>query len=367
MSISFEWIDQQSDLDILVKDLKSLKEVPLDTEADNMYHYRNRICLFQVQAGKVTHIIDALAGLDLSAFMEVLKPRLLIMHGSDFDLRLMADFSRFRPREVFDTMLAAQLIGIPKMGLGALTEHYLGVELPKTHQKSNWSKRPLPEKMLHYAAEDVLYLTDLRKKMEADLKSKGRMDWFRQRCASQIESAMEGFPEKDEYTWRLPGANKLGPRGLAVLFELWHWRERSAKKADLPPFKIINNNFMLAVAASVEKSPGVAWREELPPRLFARHRNALEKAVQRGEQRDPKTLPKRKDPREERIPLSAEEIERQETFRTIRDRHAGELGIDPSLIANRSQLAVLARDKTKLDEVLLPWQAELLREAFKEN
>lgn len=363
----FQWIDHQTDLDALVKRLKPLKEVPLDTEADNMYHYHNRICLYQLQIGKDSYIIDALADLDLKSFVQALGTKVLIMHGSDFDLRLMADHYQFRPAGLFDTMLAAQLLGHSKTGLGSLIEHYFDVELPKGHQKSDWSKRPLPEKMLLYAAEDVVYLQELRKKMAKELKKKGRMDWLDQRCAWQIDAALDGFTQRDEHAWRVSGSHKLGPRGLAVLFELWHWRERSAEKADLPPFKILNNPYLVAIAASVEQSGGSSWQDTLPPRVFTRHRKALEKAVNRGEDRDPATLPRRKSARGDRQPLSNEEIQRQEEMRGFRDARAEELGIDPSLIANRSQLTILARDREKLDEILLPWQADLLRSAVAEN
>jgi ribonuclease D len=364
VSKAYEWIDRQEELDTLVDIIANFDEVPLDTEADNMYHYRNRICLFQIKAGDRIFLVDVLEDLDMRGLMEVFRTRLLIMHGSDFDLRLMADHYSFRPERLFDTMLGAQLLGLPKTGLGGLVEHYVGIEMPKGHQKSDWSKRPLPKKMLDYAAEDVLYLEEIRKKMLAELKRKKRVDWLQQRCEFQIEAAVDGFGEKDENAWRLAGSTRLPPRSQAVLYELWHWRERSAEKADLPPFKILNNNFLVDVAAAAGRSSGTEWHKALPARLFARHRKALEKAIQRGRERDPDSLPSRPNEGRRRQPFSAEELERQEALRELRDRKATKLGIDPSLIANRTQLAVLSRNQTKMDELLLPWQAELLREGL---
>ena len=367
VSEPFEWIDRQEDLDALVEFLSDFDEVPLDTEADNMYHYRNRICLFQIKAGERIFLVDMLQGLDMRDLMEVFRTRLLIMHGSDFDLRLMADHYDFRPERLFDTMLGAQLLGLPKTGLGGLVEHYAGVVMPKGHQKSDWSRRPLPEKMLKYAAEDVLYLEEIRHKMLVELKKKKRLDWLRQRCEWQIQAAVDGFGERDENAWRLPGSSRLPPRGQAVLYELWQWRERAAEKADLPPFKILNNNFLVDVATAAGRGPDADWHKGLPPRLYSRHRKALEKAVQRGRERDPGTLPRRSNEGRRRQPFSAEELERQEALREVRDRKAEKLGIDPSLIANRSQLAVLSRDQSKLDDLLLPWQVELLRDALGEK
>ncbi len=367
MSSEFEWIERQDDLDKLVRHLKKYDELPLDTEADNMYHYRNRICLFQLRAGQETFLIDALAGLDFTGFVRLLEGKLLIMHGSDFDLRLMADHHGFQPARLFDTMLGAQLLGLSKIGLGGLTEHYLGIEMPKGHQKSDWSRRPLPEKMLLYAAEDVLYLLEIRARMESELRTKGRVEWLRQRCSWQIEAARAGFGDRDENAWRLPGANRLGPRGLAVLHELWHWRERSAEKADLPPFKIINNQFLMDIARAIDRDPKGDWRKIVPARLFSRHRRALEKAVKQGLALDPATLPRRTGEPRTRHPFTAEELERQEALREERDRRAEELGIDPSLIANRAQLAILSRESVDADDLLLPWQADLLKEVLTER
>ncbi len=357
--MSYRLIATQPELDRLIREIEPVSEIALDTEADNMYHYRNRVCLLQIRWGKEIALVDALAEIDIEPILRVLETKLLVMHGSDFDLRLLAGLCGFAPTRLFDTMLAGQLLGVEKIGLGSLVEQYFGVALPKTHQKSDWSQRPLPEKMLDYAAEDVVYLFELRDIMEARLAELGRLDWMRQRCEWQLESGATGFAERDENAWRISGSRALRGVGLPVLYELWHWRDAEAEKVDRPHFKVINDNFLFAIAQAVERG-GRDALDEVPPGLRRRHGKALRRAIELGLARDPETLPPPPATRERPEPFSTDELKRQEEIRAVRDRAAKALGIEASLIANRSQMAILARDPERAREILLPWQADLL-------
>lgn len=358
--MSYRLIATQPEIDSLLRDLEPVAEIALDTEADNMYHYHNRVCLLQIRWGKEIVLVDALADVDLAPLFRLLEEKLLVMHGSDFDLRLLAGLCEFSPRNLFDTMLAAQLLGLEKIGLSSLVEHYFGVSLPKTHQKSDWSQRPLPDKMLEYAEQDVFYLFELRDVMRARLEELGRLDWMRQRCEWQVTSGATGFAGRDENAWRISGARTLRGKGLTVLYELWHWRDAEAEKADRPPFKIINDNFLFALARAVEEERPEP-ESEMPPSLRRRYGKVVRQVIQRGRQRDPATLPPPPTARERPEPFSPEELKRQEAIKAVRDQAAQELQIESSLIANRSQMALLAREPYRLDEILLPWQADLLR------
>ncbi|MEX2380843.1 MAG: HRDC domain-containing protein [Opitutales bacterium] len=364
----FYLITRQTELEAFLRRIEPVDEIALDTEADNMYHYRNRICLFQVRAEDEIVLIDPLSNLKLDSFFERIREKALLMHGSDFDLRLMFERIGFSPLRLFDTMLAAQLLGRTKIGLGSLVEDYCEVSLPKGHQKSDWSQRPLPGKMLLYAAQDVQYLFEIKETMQKELEERGRMEWFRQRCQWQIEVGALGFGERDEHSWRIPGSRTLAGRGLACLYELWTWRERAAEKADLPPFKILNNPYLLEIAKAVEKKkkPTDDWHKVVPPKILGRHGAALEKAVERGFSLDPSSLQRKPRSPVAREPLSKEELQRQDLIKEARDDCASELGIDAALIANRAQLILLSRKPETLDQILLPWQAELLREAVSE-
>jgi ribonuclease D len=344
-----------------VAHVRLASRVGIDTEADNLHHYATRVCLLQISAGGVEFIVDALAGLDLRLLFEALAGKLLIMHGSDYDLRLLWELCGFRPAEVFDTMLAAQLLGVHRIGLSSLLEEMLGVHHPKDSQKSDWSRRPLPDKMLAYAARDVRHLEDLRAVLALRLDGLGRSEWHRQKCAWQIEAATTGFPEADEHSWRIGASRHLSPRALAALFELWHWRESEARRLDRPPFKVISNDYLVKLSLAVADG---SWRsafDALPNGLRRGRARGLEDALERGAKRDPRSLPRRAENHERRQPLSGAELSRQDRIRAFRDQKSTELEIDPTLIASRSQIAQLARRPEEADRVLLPWQWELLK------
>ncbi len=358
----FLLIDTPAGLAPLYAALDRVDEVAMDTEADNMFHYRTRVCLLQFLVDGEVYLVDLMTPLPLDPLWQRLAEKHLIMHGSDFDIRLLHDLCRFRPRSLFDTMLAAQLLNRPRVGLGALLEQHFGLQLDKSGQKANWSKRPLTPKLLDYAALDVWHLPALRDLLTRELAVLDRLDWLDQQCRRQIESGLTGFPRDDETAWRVGPADRLRGRGLSVLHAVWHWRERWAEELDTPPFKVCNNDLLVNIALAIEQgdsAESVLAQVNLgkrQPRLAP----SLAAAIREGLGRDPSTLPRR--PRAERIHLSQAEIERQDRIKVHRDAAATRVGVDPTLIAPRGTLVTLCRDPASLDHILLPWQADLLRD-----
>jgi ribonuclease D len=262
-------------------------------------------------------------------------------------------------------MLAAQLVGVRRIGLSSLLKEYLDVDHPKDSQKSDWSRRPLPDKMLHYAVGDVAYLPLLKKKIEDQLRDLGRLEWHRQKCDWQVEVALTGFPRQDEYAWRIGPHNKLRPRAQATLFELWHWREGEARRLDRPPFKVMSNDYLIKLSKAVEDGSIRKVFEALPKGIKRGRSRGLEEALKRGEQKDPRSLPRRPRNRNGRQPLNAAELLRQDELKNCRDQAAVGLKIDPTLIATRIQLARLARNPADASEVLLPWQVGILEPSLR--
>jgi len=336
----------------------------MDTEADNMYHYKTRVCLLQFLVDGEVFLVDVLApGLKLDALWKVLAKKHLVMHGSDFDLRLLHDLCRFTPQSLFDTMLAAQLLGLARIGLASLLEQHFAVALDKEGQKANWSRRPLTPKLLNYAALDVWHLPALRDILQRELKKLGRLEWIEQQCRAQIAAGFEGFSPPTENDWRIGRSERLRGPGLSVLHAVWHWREAQAQRLDTPPFKVCGNALLLRIAEAAEAGEteqGILGQIHLGKR-HERIFPSLAAAVRAGLARDPKTLPRRPGRDPNHVSLTQVEIDLQERIRADRDRVARKLEIEPTLIANRSQLAQIARSPRKLSEVLLPWQAELLR------
>ncbi len=360
---AYQLIDQPAQLEPLLADLDRNEEVALDTEADNLYHYRTRVCLLQFFVGGNIYLVDVLAPLDLEPLWQKLATKHLLMHGSDFDLRLLYDLCGFRPKSMFDTMLAAQLLNRQRIGLAALLEEHFGVQLDKDSQKANWSKRPLTPKLLDYAALDVYHLPNLRNILTAELVKLDRLDWLEQQCLRQMESALSGFPRDDDNAWRIGRSERLRPPGLAVLHAVWHWREEWARKLDVPPFKVTGNDLLLKISEGADH--GLAAREMMEQvHLGKRHDRlapSLFEALEAGTARDPHTLPRRRGRNSDQQPLTADELALQDRLKTDRDRIANRIQLDPTLIANRSQLAQIARAPNKIDEILMRWQADLLR------
>lgn len=357
----YQLISTAAQLAPLYAALDRVEEIALDTEADNLYRYRTAVCLLQIQADREIYLVDLLAELPLGELWPRLAQKHLVMHGSDYDLRLLRGLCDFKPRSLFDTMFAAQLLNIPRFGLAALLEQFFGVKLDKDHQKANWSQRPLEQDMLDYAALDVFHLPALRDRLTAELERLGRVDWLKQRCQWQIEVAGDGFAGPDENSWRVGGSEKLGGRGLAVLFHLWQWRERWAEKLDTPPFKVTGNEMLMRIARAADD--GLPIPEVLHVHLGRRHDRlfpTLAEAVRQGFAMDPRSLPRR-ERRRDYAPLTPEELARQDRIKADRDRLAQGLGLDPTLLATRSQLVQVARSPETIDQVLLPWQAQLLK------
>lgn len=369
---AYQLLDQPGSLGPLLNAIEKVDEVALDTEADNMYHYKTRVCLLQFLVDGEVFLVDVLApGLKLDPLWKILQRKHLIMHGSDFDLRLLHDLCRFQPKSLFDTMLAAQLLGLQRIGLAALLDQHFGVALDKDGQKANWSKRPLTPKLLNYAALDVWHLPALRDILKRELKKLGRLDWLAQQCRAQIEAGFEGFAPPTENDWRIGRSERLRGPGLSVLHAIWHWREAQAQRIDTPPFKVCGNALLLKIAEAAEagESESAILNQINLGKRHDRIFPSLAAALRAGLARDPKTLPRRPGRDPNHVSLSQAEIEFQDRIREDRDRIAKKLGIEPTLIANRSQLAQIARHPTKIGDVILPWQADLLRAepALKEN
>ena len=364
--VPFEYIDTQEGLDALCDALATQTEIALDSEADNLHHFKTQLCLLQLRFDERIYLLDMLAEIEYEGFWKVLKPIHLLMHGSDFDLRLFEEFANFQVSSIFDSMLASQLLGMKRIGLAALLEDFFEVKLPKDSQKSDWSQRPLTPKMLKYAANDVLYLHRLRDLLMVQINELGRETWLEQRCEAQIETAKSGFPEGNENSWRIARSDKLDSRGQAAIYELWHWRQELADRLDRPPFKILGNEYMIKLAEAVSEGNWEFSFESLPQGIQRRKRQGLVDAIKRGDTRDVETLPKRERRTESKKPLNQHELDRQESIKNFRNEVAEKLGIDPTLIATRSHVAKLARDPKDLDG-LQPWQRSLLEPKLSEQ
>src|SRR6266550_3138459 len=183
ISIFCEVIDTEQKLMAFLPALRAASWVAVDTEADSLHAYPEKICLIQIGTASGDELIDPLAAVNLAPLLEALSGHELIMHGADYDLRLLERHHRFVPSSIFDTMLAARLLGLSQFSLGHLVEKYLGVKLEKGAQKANWALRPLTERMERYARNDTHYLRPLSDELKSQLQAKQRLKWQEESCA----------------------------------------------------------------------------------------------------------------------------------------------------------------------------------------
>ena len=350
-------IDTDAKLAAFLPTLQSAEWIALDTEADSLHAYPEKVCLIQATTPAGDELIDPLAAMELEPLFAALSPHELIFHAADYDLRLLRKHHNFVPTAIFDTMLAARLLGERQFGLGALVEKHLGVKLDKGPQKADWAQRPLTERMENYARNDTHFLKPLTDKLKAELQNKGRLAWHQESCARLIVDSSQP-PVVDENTvWRIKGSALLAPAALAILREMWHWREKEAIAGNRPPFFVLSHEKMIEVAQVASEFQPVA--ELLPPRMHPRRRDSLLAAVKAGQAIPPEQHPQIIRHYSQRP--SEAEFSRFRELERIRDRHAQQLEIDPTLIAPKAVLGDLAKEWDRYLPELMTWQRELLR------
>ena len=352
--------------DALAETVAAFRREPLvavDTEAASFHRYVDRVYLIQLSTRAATAIVDPLTVSDLAPLGGLLADAGVekVFHDADYDLRILDRDYQFRARHLFDTRIAAQL--------AALLEKYAGVRLPKTHQKADWSRRPLPPEMLAYAADDTRHLPKLRDALRARLAQLGRLSWAEEEFSRLEELRWSGPAGDGDAYLRVKGAKTLLPRQLAALRALYAWRESVAQQEDRALFRIIGNEALLAVSRALPRSAAEFSRiPDLPASLARRHGAALLAAVARAQ-----GLPEAGLPRIERVrrpPKDPAFDGRVERLKAVRNRVAQELGIDPGVLCGRPTLEAVAhaapKDRAGLARVgeLRRWQADVLGDAL---
>lgn len=328
--------------------------VALDTEADSLHSYREKLCLIQMGVGEMKALIDPLGIEDLSPLVSYLDRAEIWVHGADLDMTLMKRSFNNIPERIYDTQVAARLAGERHFGLAHLVENKFGVALSKQSQRADWGRRPLTDKMIEYALNDVHYIIPLADGFLARLRELGREEWFLESCADARLSVLNRpAPDPDEQ-WRINGSGALKPCGLHYLRTFWRWRDREAERINRPSFKIISNAELLAFATAMQEGREVTLPDRYPPPFHRRFYRALKEAREAPEADWPHRPSRR---RTERNP----EAERRfDLLKEKRDRTGAELNIDPSLIGSRAVLERIAEDEAVAGELLLNWQRKLM-------
>jgi ribonuclease D len=347
------FIQDQATFDGLLPELAASGQLAVDTEAASFHRYSDRVYLLQLSTRERTLVVDPLEVTDLGRFGEVLAdPQVeIVFHDADYDLRLLEREFGIRATRLFDTRVAAQLLDEPGIGLAALLEKYLGVTLDKRFQRADWSRRPLSDDMLRYAATDTMHLLVLRDLLAERLEASGRAAWAAEEFAL-LEDVRWGPAEDEEPAWlRLKGAKALKPRELAVLRELHTWRDEQAKRLDRAAFRVLNNEPMLAMArampSDLEALKGIAG---IGTETISRRGPQLLAAIERA-----RALPEGRLPRVERPPRRAPDpvLEaRIERLKALRNQLATKLGLQPGVLCPNGTLEAIARANPRTPEEL---------------
>ena len=374
--MSFAFVDDPAELPLLRRALESEPWLALDCEAAGFHRYSDRLCLLQISTSSATQIVDPLALDPRAALRGPLEdPDIeVLMHGADYDLRLLDRDLGVGLRGLFDTQVAAALLGENSLGLAALLERHLGVKLSKKFQRADWARRPLPGDMMEYAASDTMHLRELADLLRTRLNQVGRLAWALDECRFLEEARWEGerSDEVEDPVVRVRGARDLTPREVAFLREALSWRDGIARERDKAPFRIAGDPALLETVVRRPGTTGQLAEVRGFNRALASQegQDLLERMARVALLPEEEIVPY---PRRARIGpgrLTPEAEERAVRLKEIRNRRADELGIDRGTLLPNAVLFEIARREPhspdELDAVpgLRHWQAEALGEAL---
>lgn len=338
----YHLIEHAEDLNAAARQLAKTDAIAFDLEADSMYHFQEKVCLIQIATDTVTLVVDPLKLDDLSPLKPVMaNPRIRkVLHGADYDIRsLYRDFN-IAVRNLFDTELASRFLGIRESGLDAVLQARFGVRLDKKYQRKDWSKRPLPQAMMDYAAGDVHHLLPLAALLEKELLAKGRLTWVREEC-DVLRQVRPPEQNNTPLFLHFKGAGRLSRRSLAVLEALLQLRRRLAEAKDRPLFKVLSNKSLLTLATTMPTTPqALEETGALSPKQRQIHGKALLQAIRPARDLPDKKLPVYPRQRSPRLP--ARVPDRVAVLKEWRDHKAEMLDLDPGLMLNKALMQAIA-------------------------
>jgi ribonuclease D len=364
------YLDTADAVDRFLSGLTGVRTLALDTEGASFHRFVDRIYLLQLSTQHHEAVIDPLPIGTPAQLGTLLEDRgvEVVLHDADYDLRLLHQDYGWRVTNLFDTRVAAQLLGIRAFGLAALLEQFFGVKLDKKHQRADWSMRPLTSDMLDYAAQDTRHLLALRDRLHNELEKKGRLHWAREEFA-RAEGTRWDTDGADQAFLRLKGARDLTRRELARLRELVQWRDGIAAELDRATFRVAGNEVLLDLARLAPTTREALFAIKGFPRGMndARAADALQ-AVVRGNAVPDSELPRF--PKSARWDREPDFDDRVAKLKSVRDVVATKLDLDPGVLCSRDRMEAVARRKPRhvddLAEVteLRKWQVEVLGRDF---
>ena len=333
-------IDTPGALTHLVDELRLAQQVAIDTESNSLYAYREQVCLIQISTRTNDYLIDPLALGDLSPLGALTAAPTVekVFHAAEYDLiSLRRDFG-FEFAALFDTYVAARVLGWEQVGLASILKMEFDVRVNKRYQRADWGARPLSQDMVRYAQQDTHYLLPLRDRLHAELTHAGRMEEAREAFSEllKVEGRVPTF-DPDAF-WNLNGTRDMRPHERAVLRELYLYRDRMAKGRDCPPFKVMNDETLLDLArrrpTSLDELKRLGCMSDRQVRRYGR---GVLQCVRQGLQAEAPQPPPRSRRPDETL------LARFEALRTWRKERARSRGVESDVIISKDVLWRLAK------------------------
>ncbi len=348
--VPFIFVDTKELLSEAVKQWGKAKELAIDLECENNLHYYGAyIALIQISNGENNWVIDVLKLKEIDPLIKILEDKeiMKIFHDISFDFRILADEFDCRPKNIFDTQIAALLLGKEDLGLGSLLEKYMQIKKERKYQMADWTKRPLTKEMLSYAVKDTLYLIKLKNILKKELEHKKRLSWAKEEFK---------FIEKIKFTYKeqdfldVKGVKELNPKQLGIFKQLFSLRKKIAKLVDRPVHFVINNKRLKEFA--IETPHWKKVRSVHP--IIRQSADMFKEAVQKGKE-EPVVLV-----RKEKKRYTDKERGVFETLYDLQKKIAEKIKIRGHLIINKEQMGKIAFENDL--DCLRGWQKDLLKE-----
>ena len=364
------YLDTDETVEKWLSSIRRSAILALDTEGASFHRFIDRIYLLQLSTRDLHAIIDPLpikSPDTLGAIVE--DPAIeIVFHDADYDLRLLHQDYGWQIRNVFDTRIAAQLLGIKAFGLAALLERSFGMKLDKKHQRADWSMRPLPADMLDYAAQDTMHLLGLRDILHDELEKKGRLAWAKEEFL-RLEDTRWADDDKSQAFLKIKGTRDLSRRELALFRELVQWRDAAALKLDRATFRVVSNEVLFEAARTAPTAKSELGKIKGMPRgILERSGEELLEAIVRGQAVPEGELPKF--PKSARWDRDPDFDHKVGALKAVRDDAATRLELDPGVLCSRERMEVVARqlpgEPAEIEQIpdFRKWQVAELGEGF---
>ena len=357
---NIQYIDTPSSLDAFCKQISTADWIALDTEFLREKTYYPKLCLLQIATPDTVACIDPIALDDLSPVLEVIFDEGItkVMHSGRQDMEIFFNIHGKPPSPVFDTQIAALLLGYAdQIGYANLVKEMLGIELDKLHTRADWSLRPLSADQLKYAADDVVYLADIYRKMTAQLTEMGRLAWLAEDFERLASPDLYGNPP--DHAWlKVKGGNRLKGASLSVLQALAKWRETTAQRKDRPKGWILRDDALVDIARHRPVSMDALGKiRGLSEGLVRNSGKALVELVRDAAGGQPAPFPDTG----KRIKPTPDQNALVDVMMALVRMSGEQNDLNPAVLASRKQLEQLVRGETDIN-VMQGWRKKFVGE-----